>query len=179
MMHGITLKREMMSILSSRIKTKSESHWSSPITDTMVFDMNSPSLDHRLLTRYENDLHSASPESFIQELLPSIPNTWVICSLSIDVNRGVLYVTRYEQNFEPLVLRLPLARHEQSISYEEVFEKLKKILKESNETTANPGLYTGKAGKVEWWRKRKELNMQLKELLDDVDSKWLGGFRVF
>ncbi|KAJ2506064.1 separin protein, partial [Coemansia sp. RSA 2052] len=52
---------------------------------------------------------SAEEEDHHRQLLPDcLPADWVVCSISIDSPRNVLFITRYERHCDPLVVCLPM-----------------------------------------------------------------------
>ncbi|KAF9155404.1 hypothetical protein BG015_009961 [Linnemannia schmuckeri] len=99
--------------------------------------------------------------SFQRDFVDILPQHWTVVSLTMDVNRGVLYVNRLRANTMPLVVCLPLNRAQlregdgdvgsglgfaaevdgeqdfsraEPLSYAGAFEELQDIMKESQET---------------------------------------------
>ncbi|KAF9145584.1 hypothetical protein BGX30_008143, partial [Mortierella sp. GBA39] len=101
------------------------------------------------------------PLAFQRDLVDILPQNWTVVSLTMDVDRGVLYVNRLRANTMPLVVLLPLNRAQlregdgdarldvsfvgevdggqdsgmaEPLSYAGAFEELQDIMKESQET---------------------------------------------
>ncbi|KAG9071726.1 hypothetical protein KI688_005941 [Linnemannia hyalina] len=101
------------------------------------------------------------PLAFQRDLVDILPQNWTVVSLTMDVDRGVLYVNRLRANTMPLVVCLPLNRAQlregdgdarldvsfvgevdggqdtgraEPLSYAGAFEELQDIMKESQET---------------------------------------------
>ncbi|KAJ2033195.1 separin protein [Coemansia sp. S16] len=113
-----------------------------------------------------------------------LPASWVACSISIDALRNIMFVTRYEQNCEPLVICLPMREIEldsDSSAGANVFgdlqSKLAAIVFESDQSMKTGGLCTTEDEKRGWWEIRSELDRRLGKLLACVETEWLGGFK--
>ncbi|KAF9110810.1 hypothetical protein BGX27_005860, partial [Mortierella sp. AM989] len=63
---------------------------------------------------YERDtlFMEEQPETFQRDFVDILPDRWTVVSLSIDVEREILYVNRLRANAMPLVVRLPLNREQ-------------------------------------------------------------------
>ncbi|KAF9279006.1 hypothetical protein BGZ88_000230 [Linnemannia elongata] len=99
--------------------------------------------------------------AFQRNIVDILPQNWTVVSLTMDVDRGVLYVNRLRSNTMPLVVCLPLNRAQlregdgdagldlgsvgeiggeqgtgraEPLSYARAFEELQDIMKESQET---------------------------------------------
>ncbi|KAJ2700664.1 separin protein, partial [Coemansia spiralis] len=125
--------------------------------------------------------------------LPAIlPQNWVVCGLSIDQQRDVLFVTRYVHGRQPAVLCLPMrgAAEPQSDSglsdsgpapgrsvFDSTYRQLRGIIAQSDETMKTGSACTTEGEKRAWWEHRTSLDRQLGELLTSIEDEWLGGFR--
>lgn len=98
--------------------------------------------------------------AFQRDIVDILPQNWTVVSLTMDVDRGLLYVNRLRANTMPLVVRLPLNRAQlregdgdvgldlgfggdngeegigrvEPLSYAGALEELQDIMKESQET---------------------------------------------
>ncbi|KAF9583159.1 hypothetical protein BGW38_010127 [Lunasporangiospora selenospora] len=59
---------------------------------------------------YEQDLSDTGDVNFQRDFLDIIPEAWTVVSLSLDIDRGALYINRMRANAVPIVVRLPLNR---------------------------------------------------------------------
>ncbi|KAJ2808157.1 separin protein [Coemansia guatemalensis] len=123
-----------------------------------------------------------------------LPSNWVVCGLSIDYVRNVLFVTRYHAGQDPLVLCLPM----RSVSmlagnatdpvsetdtstnksvFDSAHQMLRAIITDSDKTMKTGSACTTDAEKRAWWEQRALLDRQLGKLLASIEDEWLGGFR--
>ncbi|KAJ2769095.1 separin protein, partial [Coemansia nantahalensis] len=129
--------------------------------------------------------------------LPAIlPPNWVVCGLSIDQHRDVLFVTRYAHGRQPTVLCLPMraiaeppadaddcgglpdsARTPARSAFEGAYRQLRGIIAQSDETMKTGSACTTESEKRAWWDRRSLLDRRLGELLTAIEDEWLGGFR--
>ncbi|KAJ2081895.1 separin protein [Coemansia sp. RSA 988] len=123
-----------------------------------------------------------------------LPFNWVVCGLSIDYARNVLFVTRYHAGQEPLVLCLPMRSVNVIASnatdpvpeidmstnesmFESAHQILRGIIADSDKTMKTGSTCTTDAEKRAWWEQRALLDCQLGKLLASIEDEWLGGFR--
>lgn len=105
-----------------------------------------------------------------------LPAELVVCSLSVDVARNHIYISRYQRNREPEIIRLGLLRDEDNIlRFKDALDEFNEIIEESNESMANSESYNERKG--EWWSKRRVLDKRLQKLLGRIESCWFGGFK--
>ncbi|KAJ2448247.1 separin protein, partial [Coemansia sp. RSA 2424] len=138
---------------------------------------------------------AAVKEDHHRQLLPDcLPADWVVCSISIDSLRNVLFITRYERHCDPLVVCLPMREIEGESEKEEeltgthglvgedgVFgdlqRKLAAVIAKSDQSMKTGASCTTEDEKRKWWELRSELDRQLGHLLQCVETEWLGGFK--
>ena len=192
MTKALTAKREIRAALNEKLRSPlldSDNQWPQKIAslssesgneDSYLYDDETES--HRdfliaLAQRYKNET-SLTYNEFQKEFLDILSPNWTVCSISVDVETNDMYICRYRQKTTPLLLRLPLKRQSSregendGFSYEDVIKEFNSILDSCNQITRNPP--TSK----EWWKTRKELDVQLRDLLYNIESWWLGGFKV-
>ena len=165
----LVLRRERRAILAdpqAEIKAE-ESNWPSL-----------PSLDSRRA--------STSPPSdmsrFQRDYIDIIPSTWAAISISLSDSRNELTISKLQAGHGPFVLRLPLGRNNSIDADEEVFgfsqghSELMEIIELANETAHDARDMTTREAKKDWWREREELDSRLRNLLENIEKVWLGGF---
>ncbi|KAJ3387525.1 hypothetical protein HDU92_001934, partial [Lobulomyces angularis] len=177
MSKGFTFRQHMTFNLLNKVKNNTEKMSRSIEWPESMNEQKDEvcSLNAKLLKLYESE-ELITPKSFA-ESLNKIPRTWTVCSISIDKEMDLLYVTKYKSNAEPVTLRIGLHRNENSIGYAEVFEIFDYIIVNSNETLKSSLECTTTEKKKEWWKKRKTLDEKLKNLLENVENKWFGGLK--
>ncbi|KAK9721486.1 separin protein [Basidiobolus ranarum] len=192
MTKAVTARREFLSLLRSRLgpQTSDDDYcWPDEISNTRLMTNQEarPSTvesDYKseILDYYEREL-LIEPEEFQDKFINGIPDEWTVCSMSVDLEREMLYIVRYRAMHVPTVLRLPMRRHflregeEGSFSFKEAFDELQKILHASDQTTSKDRRYETREEKLAWWEERKDLDTKLKLLLDNLEKYWLGGFK--
>jgi separase len=130
------------------------------------------------------ELHRQDHDSgFIKDFCAMLPQNWTVSSLTADLDRGDLYITRFRKTQPPLVVRLPIKRQvqrevlETGLTFAEALQEFNEIIQQSNATLHNGQAYDTKEAKTQWWQTRKTLDKQLGDLLENMESVWLGGFK--
>ncbi|KAJ3153581.1 hypothetical protein HDU89_000623 [Geranomyces variabilis] len=181
---GLTYRREMVSSLYERtLGGISRPAWPAAfMPETPPDRITAPSSDRILAAAHARDWCSA-PAEFFTELSSLLPSTWIVCTISIDLQRDDMLLTRFQHDQEPIIVRLPLQRQalrnadDSGVSCADVLAELQEILDASNATTRDTAAYQTKAEKREWWRARQELDARLCALLEQVEGSWLGAFK--
>lgn len=122
-----------------------------------------------------------STEANNVELQSILPSDWLVVSINYCKDTGNLMITRVDHD-ETFILSLPLNRHvnyDEDFSFEDGVTRLRDIIRRSNALTNSSKTSTikTKEDRQAWWQERFELDKELKELLDEVEFNWLGGFR--
>ncbi|KAI0914419.1 peptidase family C50-domain-containing protein [Ustulina deusta] len=126
---------------------------------------------------------SVDMSRFQKEYVDIIPETWNVVSLSLNETKNELCVTKLQAGFSPFALRLPLDRASSRDVDNEVFDfpqgrsELLELIQQANRTCHDARDMTQKEAKSAWWAEREELDERLKQLLDTIESTWLGGFK--
>ncbi|RIA83404.1 peptidase family C50-domain-containing protein [Glomus cerebriforme] len=197
MTKALTAKREIYAALNEKLRSPllySDNHnqWPQKIAafsseldflqdedNSYLYDDETESRRNFLMTltqQYKNE-SSLTYNDFQKEFLDILSPNWTVCSISVDIETNDMYICRYRQKTTPLLLRLPLKRQSSregendGFSYEDAIREFNNILDSCNQITRNPP--TSK----EWWKTRKELDVQLKDLLYNIENWWLGGFK--
>lgn len=124
---------------------------------------------------------------FQSNFIDIIPSNWTTISMYLDERREHMYITRYEAERAPFVLRLPLSREnaedpdEVTFTFDDAKEELHAIIDASDATVhaARDDVeeMKQKGAKSKWWSDREALNDRLKDLLLNMENMWFGGFR--
>ncbi|KAJ3569715.1 hypothetical protein NPX13_g5984 [Xylaria arbuscula] len=120
---------------------------------------------------------------FQREYVDIIPETWNVVSLSLNETKNELCVTKLQAGFSPFALRLPLDRASSRDVDNEVFDfpqgraELLELIQQANKTCHDARDMSQKEAKSAWWAEREELDQGLKQLLENIESMWLGGFK--
>ncbi|KAJ1963742.1 separin protein [Dipsacomyces acuminosporus] len=125
-------------------------------------------------------------------LCSTLPPSWIACGISIDRSRNVMFITRYQNGHEPVAICLPMRAIEIAGAdalrnglddeknpdvFDEVYQNLRAIIAESDETMKTGSNCKTDDEKRRWWLHRTQLDKQLKDLLEGIEDQWLGGFR--
>ncbi|KFY46711.1 hypothetical protein V495_02284 [Pseudogymnoascus sp. VKM F-4514 (FW-929)] len=120
---------------------------------------------------------------FQKEYIDIIPSAWKVVSVMLSESRDELVLAKFEAGHSPFILRVPLERNSSRDADEEVFgfdqgkAELHEIIDLANSSAHGGRDVSTREGKVAWWAERDELNVRLKELLENVEKVWLGGFK--
>ncbi|KAI8915917.1 peptidase family C50-domain-containing protein [Gorgonomyces haynaldii] len=114
------------------------------------------------------------------DVIKDLPDNWILVSIGFDIDRNDLYLSRSDG--EQVVFKLPLKRHatrqgeDDGLGYEQMEQQFQHIMKENKQSTTSAKHLT-KHERKEWYQKRMDLDQMLKEWLETLESKWLGGFK--
>ncbi|KFA46735.1 hypothetical protein S40293_08134 [Stachybotrys chartarum IBT 40293] len=120
---------------------------------------------------------------FQKSYVDLIPASWNVVSISLSNNDHDLCITKYQRGHSPFILRLPLERANSRDADSEIFnyrqgrQELLNIIRLANETSHSARDFTAKGERGAWWAEREALDTRLKELLDTIETTWLGGFK--
>ncbi|KAI8634582.1 peptidase family C50-domain-containing protein [Xylariaceae sp. FL1651] len=126
---------------------------------------------------------SIDMDRFQREYVDIIPKTWNVISVSLSENKHDLCITKLQAGFSPFALRLPLERANSRDADTEVFDfqqgrsELLELIQMANRTCHDARDMSQKGAKSAWWAEREELDERLKQLLDNIEETWLGGFK--
>ncbi|KAI8285567.1 Separin [Colletotrichum sp. SAR11_240] len=167
---NLTWKRERSTVATEQLNPSfSETGW--PLALQVEDDRRASIITADDMTKFQRDY------------VDIIPEAWSVFSVSLSDNRKDLCITKLQAGQSPFVLRLPLERVASRDGEEELFdfqrghEELMDIIKATNDSCHNAGDYTGKGAKAAWWAQREDLDNRFKDLLDNVEQVWLGGFK--
>ena len=121
--------------------------------------------------------------NFQTDCINSIPSTWTVASITLSESREELLICKMVAKQTPLVLRLPLSRPNSLEDEDEIFgfdegkAELQEIIRLTNESTHGAQDLSQKGAKTRWWEARTALDARLGDLLTNIESVWLGGFK--
>jgi len=120
---------------------------------------------------------------FQKDYIDIIPKSWAVISLSLSENNHDLCITKLQSGHAPFVIRLPLERASSRDADTEVFNfqqgraELVEIINQANKSCHLAKDMNAKGAKGAWWQERETLDLRLKDLLENIEQIWLGGFR--
>ena len=112
-----------------------------------------------------------------------IPDSWTVISFSLSESQNEVRVSRLRSDQSPFIISIPLNRHnsrdpdEETFSFDQGKAEMLDIINLANYSTLDMPDTSRKGAKTEWWEARAALDARLKDLLFNVESIWLGGFR--
>ena len=122
--------------------------------------------------------------TFQAEYIDIIPQDWNVVSMNLSQERDEILVSKIRSGQTPFILRLPLNRHNPLDQDDEVFgydqgrAELRDIVSLGNSSAHSAQDFSQKGAKTEWWETRATLDARLKDLLTNMESIWLGGFKA-
>ncbi|KAI1333799.1 peptidase family C50-domain-containing protein [Xylariaceae sp. FL0016] len=120
---------------------------------------------------------------FQREFIDIIPRTWNVVSVSLSDNKHDLCITKLQAGHSPFAIRLPLERASSRDADNEVFDfnqgqaELHEIIQDANRTCHDARDLSQKEAKSAWWAEREALDERMKDLLENIEQTWLGGFK--
>ncbi|KAK8113695.1 peptidase family C50 [Apiospora kogelbergensis] len=120
---------------------------------------------------------------FQKEYIDVIPSSWNVVSVSLSDNKHDLCITKLQAGHSPFAIRLPLERAMSRDADIEVFNfeqgraELLDIIGVANRTCHNARDMSAKGAKSAWWSEREALDERMKNMLENIEHTWLGGFR--
>lgn len=121
---------------------------------------------------------------FQKNYVELVPHNWSVISVSLSDNRHDLCITKFQAGHSPFILRLPLERANSRDADSEVFnfeqgrEEMLEIIQLANESSHSASRdFTAKGARSAWWAEREALDSRLQDLLSNIETTWLGGFK--
>ncbi len=121
--------------------------------------------------------------TFQAEYIDIIPSSWTTISMTLTESWEEMLICKIRAGQPPFILRLPLTRHNPLESDEETFgfdqgrAELQDIVLSANQSTHGAQDLSQKGAKTQWWEARTALDARLKDLLNNIESIWFGGFK--
>ncbi|OLN81641.1 Separin [Colletotrichum chlorophyti] len=167
---NLTWKRERDTVVTEQINPSfSEMGW--PLALPIQDDRRATIIGADGMTKFQHDY------------VDIIPEAWNVLSISLSDNRKDLCITKLRAGQSPFVLRLPLERlasrdgEDELFDFQHGYDELMDIIQATNASCHNSGDYAAKGAKAAWWAQRENLDNRFKDLLDNVEQIWLGGFK--
>ena len=141
-------------------------------------------------TKYQSQILDYSTLSSSRTV--GLPANWTIISISVTHDNGTLFISRQEGGTnppDPLIFCVPLTGRRdhgsgeddgEQLSFENAIDELRNIVRSSDESTKvaiNIKPDDGEA-KSNWWKQRSQLDVRMKELMENIEYCWLGAFKV-
>ena len=141
-------------------------------------------------TKYQSQILDFSTLSSSRTV--GLPANWTIISISVTHDNGTLFISRQEGGTnptDPLIFCVPLTGRRdhgsgeddgEQLSFENAIDELGNIVHSSNESTKvaiNIKPDDGEA-RSNWWKQRGQLDVRMKELMENIEYCWLGAFKV-
>ena len=126
---------------------------------------------------------TCSLNSFQHGFLDALPLCWNVICVSLSEDHSDMIVSRLRSSQMPLTLRIPLPRpeaqgnHGEKLTFDVAKAELLDIISKANASAHSKVDHLDKAAKKNWWAERTGLDQRLKNLLEKIESSWLGGFR--
>lgn len=122
--------------------------------------------------------------TFQAEYINIIPASWMAISITLSESHEEIFICKMRAGQTPFVLRLPLDRHsselecdKEGFGFDQGKAELQDIIALANRSTHGAKELSRKGAKTEWWEARNTLDARLKDLLNNIQTLWLGGFR--
>lgn len=147
--------------------------------DIYVWPKSDPPLGHSNI----ESTASFEPATFQADFIDILPRSWTTISLTLSESREDIFICKMAAGRVPFVLRLPLNRHisidcdEEAFEFEQGKAELQDIIALANRSASEAQDLSRTKARTEWWKAREALDARLKDLLVNIESVWLGGFK--
>ena len=142
--------------------------------------------------RAEHQSQVLSPSVLTSLETAGLPDTWSIINISVTPDKGTLFISRQDggvQANEPLVFCIPLKGRrdhgngddeEEHLTFEGAIKELQDIVRSSDECTKSAVNIKAddEEARIGWWKQRGELDLRMKQLLENIEYCWLGAFKA-
>lgn len=124
-----------------------------------------------------------SASNFSSDFLKTIPESWNVVCLTLGETEDELLVSKLRHEHPPFHLKIPFKRasvvecDEAAFGFTEAKQELMEIVQLANQSSQDGGNIVSKSDKSAWWNLRRGLDDRLGNLLQNVETIWLGGFR--
>ena len=121
--------------------------------------------------------------TFQEDYLDIIPKPWTVLSITLGNSNEEMWISSMRAGRSPFILRLPFNREnasehdDEGLTFNEGRAEMLEIIRLANESAHSTGDFSQKYAKKIWWDTRATLDTRLKDLLTNIGSIWLGGFR--
>lgn len=122
--------------------------------------------------------------TFQAQYIDIIPASWTVISITLSESCEDITICKIRAGQSPFILRLPLERQKDSLecdqegfSFDQGKTELRDIITLANQSTHGAEHLSHKGAKTEWWETRNALDARLKDLLNNIQTMWLGGFK--
>ncbi|KAK6204892.1 peptidase family C50-domain-containing protein [Scheffersomyces amazonensis] len=140
-------------------------------------------LPSELQIKPQIDFHNQAV-SFNIDLNLYLPENWSIITLDICPFSGNLVLSKFIKGSYPINITLSLNRtsstkkNESQISFDDMKKNFLDIIKQSDISTkaSTTSKITSREERKSWWKLRFHLDLRMKDLLEQVENQWLGGF---
>lgn len=113
------------------------------------------------------------------------PSGWMALGISLDKDANILYITRHVSACNsPVVVSLPMDRagrregEEQQFDHQCAQDEMLDIVEHANSTSRRAKHVSSEEDKAAWWSERRTHDERLKLLLENIEHRWLGAFKV-
>ncbi|KAL4079672.1 peptidase family C50-domain-containing protein [Scleroderma citrinum] len=129
---------------------------------------------------------TVSPSAFttLSSDLAKLPQNWTVVHIILTPDKSAMLLSRLSSSSSPLLFSLPLRSQldsdEPRLTLDEALAELCDIVRLSDEG-ARRAVHVRNddpAERAAWWSERAVLDKRLKELLDNIEFCWLGGFKT-
>ncbi|KAG0140745.1 hypothetical protein CROQUDRAFT_99682 [Cronartium quercuum f. sp. fusiforme G11] len=189
---SITLRREMLDVVRFKLEAPR------PLDETLWPSVSSaiPSIDppednpsyssirqHWLQVQSHHTIDTNDPGTY--RPIQNLPIDWRVVSLHLSQDKDSLFLVQHRSSTDPLVIKLPMNRQDRREGEEDSFtlttalQELRSIVSCSNAATQRARHVSGHAEKVTWWTERKELDSRMRQLVENIENRWLGGCKGF
>lgn len=196
---SITLRREYLDAIEHKLHPRASQDDTKWLTFDTGLERSMQKLALTADSEDEDDIQIWSRDSYWRatqrrylaehessELVPAVklPHDWTVVSISLDMERNTILLSRQGGGREPVVFSLPVDRQcrregeEEELTIPAALEELKDIVYSCNTAVHGAKDLQGMDARKAWWTERRALDKRLETLLTAIENRWLGAFKV-
>lgn len=120
-----------------------------------------------------------------------LPKGWSVINITVTSDKSTLFISRQDggsESKEPLIFCIPLkgrrdhgdGEDENHLTFDGALQELQDIIRSSNECTKSAVNIKADddEARSNWWKTRGQLDIRMRELLENIEYCWLGAFKV-
>lgn len=160
-------------------------------------DIDSPRVKDAAVKAYWDSVHAKYKPRALQVSQPftpetsQLPSNWAVINITVTSDKGTLFISRQDggsESKEPLIFCIPLkgrrdhgdGEDENHLTFDGALQELQDIVRASDECTKSAVNIKADddEARSNWWKTRGQLDVRMRELLENIEYCWLGAFKV-
>ncbi|KAF8958159.1 peptidase family C50-domain-containing protein [Flammula alnicola] len=140
--------------------------------------------------KYKSQILNSSTLSSSETI--GLPTSWTIININVTPDKNTLFISRQEggsESKDPLIFCIPLKGRrdhgsgdddEEHLTFDGAVQEMQDIVRSSDECTKSAINIKSddEDARCNWWKERGQLDVRMRELLENIEYCWLGAFKA-